>query len=43
MANSIAKVICGNWILIQNECWSVGTKIGVRMMITMLDASEMYG
>jgi hypothetical protein len=43
MAGSMAKDICGNWIGIQNECWGIGTKVDVRMMMVMLDASEMYG
>jgi hypothetical protein len=43
MAGSKVKGICGNWIGIQNVCQSVGTKVGVMMTITMLDASGMYG
>jgi hypothetical protein len=43
MAGSKAKGIYGNWIGIQNLCWSVGTKVGVMMMIAMLGASGMYG
>jgi hypothetical protein len=43
MAGSMAKDICGNWISIRNECWGVGMKVGLRMMILMLDAGEMYG
>jgi hypothetical protein len=43
MASSMATDICGNWIGIQNECWNVGTKVGLRMMIAMLDASGMCG
>jgi hypothetical protein len=42
MAAGMMKDICGNSIGIQNECWGVGTKFGVRMMIVMLAASEMY-
>jgi hypothetical protein len=43
MAGSMAKDICGNWIGIQNKCWGVDMKVGVRMMIAMLGASKMYG
>jgi hypothetical protein len=43
MASSMTKDIYRNWNGIRNECWGVGTKVGLRMMITMLDASEKYG
>jgi hypothetical protein len=43
MAGSMVKGICGNWIGIQNGCWSVDMKVGVTMMIAMIDASGMYG
>jgi hypothetical protein len=43
MAGSKAKCIYGNWIDIRNGCWSVGTKVGVMMMIAMLGVSGMYG
>jgi hypothetical protein len=43
MVGNMVKGICGNWIGIQNRCWSVGTKVDVRMMIAMLGASGMCG
>jgi hypothetical protein len=43
MAGSKAKGIYDNWIGIWNECWSVGTTVGVTMTIAMLGASGMYG
>jgi hypothetical protein len=43
MAGSKAEGTCGNWIGIQNGCWSVGTMVGVMMTITMLSASRMCG
>jgi hypothetical protein len=35
----MAKGICDNWVGIQSECCGVGMKVGLRMMIVMLDAS----
>jgi hypothetical protein len=43
MASCNVKGIYGNWIGIQNGCWSVGMEVGVMMMIVILDASRMYG
>jgi hypothetical protein len=43
MVGNMVKGICGNWIGIWNECWSVGSKVDVMMMIMMLCASGMYG
>jgi hypothetical protein len=43
MAGSRVNGICGNWIRIRNGCWSVGTKVGVMIMIVMLGVSGMYG
>jgi hypothetical protein len=42
MAGSMAKDICDSWADIQNECCGVvGMKVGLRMMIAMLDTSGM--
>jgi hypothetical protein len=43
MASSMVKNICDNWDSIRNKCCSVGTKVGLRMMIAMLAASGMCG
>jgi hypothetical protein len=43
MAGSMANDIYGNWNGIRGKCWGVGTKVGLRMMVLMPDASEMYG
>jgi hypothetical protein len=43
MAGSMVKDICGNWIGIRNECWGVGTKVSLKMIIAMLDASGICG
>jgi hypothetical protein len=43
MAGSMAKDIYDNWVGIQNECCGVGMKVGLWMMIGMLDASGMCG
>jgi hypothetical protein len=43
MAGSMVKDICGNWIGIQNECWGVSMKVGLRMIIAMFDASGICG
>jgi hypothetical protein len=43
MAGSMVKGICDNWVGIPSECCGVGTKVGLRMMITMLDVSGMCG
>jgi hypothetical protein len=39
MADNMAKDICGSWVGIQSECCDVGTKVGLRMKITMVDAN----
>jgi hypothetical protein len=41
MAGNMAKEICGSLVGIQNECCSVGMKVGFRMMIAMVDANGM--
>jgi hypothetical protein len=43
MAGSMAKDICDSWVDIRNECCGVGMKVGLRMMIAMLDDSGMCG
>jgi hypothetical protein len=43
MAGSMTKDICDSWVGIRNECCGVDMKVGLRMIIVMLDASEMYG
>jgi hypothetical protein len=43
MVGSMAKDICDSWVGIQNGSCGVGTKVGWRMMIAMLDASGMCG
>jgi hypothetical protein len=43
MAGSMTKDIGDSWVGIQNECYGVGTEVGLRMMIMMLDASGMCG
>jgi hypothetical protein len=43
MAGSMAKDICDSWVRIQNECFGVGMKVGLRMMIVMFDTSGMCG
>jgi hypothetical protein len=42
-AGSMAKDICDSWVGIRNGCCGVGMKVGLRMMITMLDVSGMCG
>jgi hypothetical protein len=43
MAGSMAKDIYDSWAGIRNGCCGVGTKVGLMMMIVMLDASGMCG
>jgi hypothetical protein len=37
------KDICDSWFGIRNECCGVGMKVGLRMMIAMLDAGGICG
>jgi hypothetical protein len=37
------KDICDSWVDIQNGCCGIGTTVGLRMMIVMLDASGICG
>jgi hypothetical protein len=43
MAGNMVKDICDSLIGIQNECCDAGTKVGLRMMIAMVDANVMCG
>jgi hypothetical protein len=43
MAGNMAKDICDSLVGIQNECCDIGTKVGLRMMIKMVDANGMCG
>jgi hypothetical protein len=41
MTGSMAKDICDSWVGIRNEYCGVGTKVGLMMMIVILDSSGM--
>jgi hypothetical protein len=43
MVDNKAKDICDSWVGIQNECCGVGMKVGLRMMITMVEVNGMCG
>jgi hypothetical protein len=43
MVGNMAKSIYGNLAGTLSESWSVGMKGGMRMLIVMADANEMYG
>jgi hypothetical protein len=43
MTSSMVKDICDSWVAIRNEYFGVCMKVGLRIMIAMLDASGMCG